>query len=102
MDYKREKFREDFECAAGMVLLMISEKLQMKPSRRQHKKNEKDYRPVVQQLVSPIPQSVFMGTSNKTREQEVRTQKKTVTFEAPDHELIEVESENSEEEKFVL
>ena len=39
-----------------------------------------------------------MKTSYKGKEQETGTQKKTVTFEEPDQELIEVESKNLEQE----
>ena len=36
-----------------------------------HKKNERDYRTVVQHLVSSNPQSVLMKTSSKQKEQEI-------------------------------
>ena len=58
----------------------------------QHKENESNCRKVVEQLVSSIPHSVLVRALYKEKEQEIGTQKKTVTFEEPDHELIEVES----------
>ena len=39
-----------------------------------------------------------MKTSYKMKEQEIGTQKKTVTFEVPDQGLIEVESKNTEQD----
>ena len=68
---EREVTRDDPEWAAAMPSLTVSEKSRMKPSRRQHKKNEGDCRTVDQKLVSSIPQSVLMGTSYKTKEQEI-------------------------------
>ena len=59
---EREVTRDDPEWAAAMALLTVSEKVKIKPSRRQHKKNEKDYRTIVQQLVSSIPQNVLTSS----------------------------------------
>ena len=78
-----------------MASLTVSEKVRIKPSRRQHK--EMDCRTVVQQLVSSIPQRVLIRTSYKQKEQEIGTQRKTVTFEDPDQKWGEVE-ENPEQE----
>ena len=78
--------------------LSVSEKVRIKPSRPQHRENERDCRMVVQQLVSSIPQSVLMRTSYNEKKQAIGTQKKTVTFEEPDKEWIEVESGNPEQE----
>ena len=50
-----------------MVSLTISEKIKIKPSRRQHKENERDCRKIVQQLVSSIPQNVLTSTSYKRK-----------------------------------
>ena len=65
---KREVTRDDPEWAAPMELLTVSEKLRMKPSRRQHKENERYFMTVVQHLVPSIPQSVLMRTPNKEKE----------------------------------
>ena len=94
----REVTRDDPEWAAAMVLLTVSEKVRIKTSRRQHQDNERDCRTVVQQLVSSIPRSVLVRTSFKEKRQEIRTEKKTVTFEEPDKEWIEVEPEKPEQE----
>ena len=59
---EREVTRDDPEWAAAMALLTVSEKVKIKPSRRQHKKNERDYRTIVQQLVSSIPQNVLTSS----------------------------------------
>ena len=88
---EREVTKDVSEWAAAMTSLTVSEKVRKKPSRRQHKENESDGWTVVQQLVSSIPQSVLMRTSYKEKEREIWTQKKTVAFEEPDQELIEVE-----------
>ena len=55
---ERKMNRDDPEWAAAMALLTVSEKVRIKPSSRQHKETERDFRTVVQQLVSSIPQSV--------------------------------------------
>ena len=39
---EREVSRDDPEWAATRALLTVSEKVRIKPSRRQHKKNERD------------------------------------------------------------
>ena len=55
---EREVTGDEPDWAAAMASLTVSEKIRIKPSRRQHEENERDYRTVVQQLVSSIPQSV--------------------------------------------
>ena len=69
-----------------MASLKVSEKIRIKPSRRQHKENERDCRTIVQQLVSSIPHRVLMRTSYKETGREIGAQKKNVTFEEPDQE----------------
>ena len=59
--------RNDPEWTAAMVSLTVSEKVQIKSSRRQHKENERRCKTVVQQLASSIPQSVIMRTSYETK-----------------------------------
>ena len=44
---EREVTRDDPEWAAAMASLTVSEKVKIKPSRRQHKENEKDCRTIV-------------------------------------------------------
>ena len=66
---EREKTRDDPEWAAAMASLTVCEKLKFKPSRRQHKENEREVRAIVQQLVSSIPQNVSTSTSYKRKEQ---------------------------------
>ena len=88
---EREVTRDDPEWAAAMASLTVTEKERIKLSRRQHEENKRCCRTVVQQLVSSLPQSVLWKTSCKNKEQEIGTLKKTVTFEEPNQELIEVE-----------
>ena len=88
---EREVTRDDPEWAAAMASLTVTEKERIKLSRRQHEENERCCSTVVQQLVSSLPQSVLWKTSCKKKEQEIGTLKKTVTFEEPNQELIEVE-----------
>ena len=88
---EREKTRDDPEWAAAMASLTVGEKIKIKPSRHQHKKNERDCRTIVQQLVSSIPQSVLTSTSYKRKEQVKETQRKTVTFVDQDQKGEEVE-----------
>ena len=59
---EREKTRDDPDLAAAVATLTLSDKVRIKPSRSQHKENEKDCRTVVEQLVSSISQSVLMRT----------------------------------------
>ena len=59
---EREVTRDDPDLAAAVATLTLSDKVRIKPSRSQHKENEKDCRTVVQQLVSSISQSVLMRT----------------------------------------
>ena len=88
---EREVTRDDPEWTAAMASLTVCEKVKIKPSRRQHKENERDCRTIVQQLVSSIPQNVFTSTSYKRKDQGNDTQKKTVSFEAQDKEGEKVE-----------
>ena len=71
---EREVTRENPEKTAAMV----SEKLRIKPSKRQHTETERDCMKVVQQLVYSIPQS--NKRKNSFKEQEISTQKKVVSF----------------------
>ena len=66
---EREENRDDPELAEAMASLTISDKVRIKPSRRQYKESERDGRTVVQQLVASNPQSVVMSTSYKRKEQ---------------------------------
>ena len=75
---EREVTRDDSKWAAAMSSLTASQKVRIKPSQRQTKKNERDCRTVVQQLVSSIPQNVLMRTTFKEKEHEIGTQKKNV------------------------
>ena len=86
-----ELTRDDPEMAAAMASLTTSEKVKIRPSRRQHKENEKDCRTIVQQLVSSKPHDVLTSTSYSCKEQGNDTQKKTVTFEDQDKEGERVE-----------
>ena len=54
---EREMTRDDPEWTPAMASLTVSEKVKNKPSRRQHKENERDCRTIVQQIVSSIPQT---------------------------------------------
>ena len=54
---------DDPEWAAAMESLTVSEKIRIKPSRRQHEENERYCRTVIQQLVSSIPQRILMKNS---------------------------------------
>ena len=74
-----------------MALLTVTEKVRVKPSRRQHKVYERDWKMVVQQLESSIPQSILMKTSYRGEEQEI------VVFEDHDQKGEEVE-QNLEQE----
>ena len=88
---EREVTRDDPEWAAAMALLPVSEKQKIMPSGRQHKKNERDCRTMVQQVVSSITKEVLTSTSYKRKEQGNDTQKKTVTFEDQQKEGEEVD-----------
>ena len=80
-----------------MASLTVSEKVKLMPSRRQHKENEMDFRTIVQQLVSSIPQNVLTSTSYKLKKQVKGTQKKTVTFAEQDQKGAEVEQNQGQE-----
>ena len=96
---ERDVTRDDPEWAAAMASLTVSETKRIKPSIRQHQENERHCRTaVVQQLVSSIPQIVSVRTSYKQKGQEIGTQKKTVTFEEPNKEWMDVDPENPEQE----
>ena len=97
MHEKRKSIKYHSEWTAAMASLKVSEKVRIKPSRRQHKENERDCRTVVQQLVSSNPQSVLMKTSYKGNEQEIGTRRNPVTFGDPDQKWEEVE-QNPEQE----
>ena len=88
---EKEVTRDDPEWAAAMASLTVSEKVKIKPPRRQHKENERDCRTIVQQLVSSIPQNVLTSTSYKRKEQVKGRQRKTVTFEDQDQKREEAE-----------
>ena len=90
---EREVTRDDPEWAAAMASLIVSEKVKIMPSIRQHKDNEKDCRSIVQQLVSSIPQEDLVSTSYGWKEQGNDTRTKTVTFEDQDGEGEKVEPE---------
>ena len=94
---EREVTRDDPEWPAAMASLTVSEKVKIRPSRRQHKENERDCRTIVQQLVSSIPQNVLTRTSYKRKEQGNGTQKKTVTFENQNQRGKEVEQNLGQE-----
>ena len=89
---EREVTRDDPEWAAAVASLTVSEKVKIRPSRRQHKENERDCRTIVQQLVSSIPHEVLTSTSYGRKERANDTQKKkTVTFVDQDKESEKVE-----------
>ena len=80
-----------------MASLAVSEKVKIKPSRRQHKENERDCRTTVQQLVFSVPQIVLKITSYKRKEQVKKTQRKTVSFEDQDQKGKELEENLGQE-----
>ena len=92
---EREGTRDDPEWAAAMASLkslLISEKVKIMRSIRQHKENERDCRTIVQQLVTSIPHEVLTSTSYGRKERGNDTQKKkTVTFVDQDKEGEKVE-----------
>ena len=94
---ERKVTRDDSEWAAATASLTNSEKIKIKPSRRQHKENERDCMSIFQQLLSSIPQNVSTSTSYKRKEQVKGTQRKTVTFEDQDHKGEEVEQNLGQE-----
>ena len=83
---EREVTRDDPEWAAAMASLIVTEKVRIKPSIRQHKDNERDCRSIVQQLVSTIPQEILVSTSYGRKKQDNDTREKTVTFKDQDGE----------------
>ena len=80
-----------------MASLTVTEKVKIMPSRRQHKKNERDCRTIVQELVSSIHQNVLTSTSYKQKEQVKGTQRKNVTLEDQDQWGKEVEQNLGQE-----
>ena len=92
-----EVTRVDPEWAAAMASLTVSEKIKIKPLRRQHKENERDCRTIFQQLESSISQNALTSTSYKQKEQVKGKQWKTVTFEDQDKKGEEIE-QNLEQE----
>ena len=56
---EKEMTRDNAGWAADMASLAVSEKVRIKPMRRQRKEIERDCRTIVQQLVSSVPQSVL-------------------------------------------
>ena len=83
---EREVTRDDPEWTAAVASLTIREKVKLMPSRRQHEKNERDCRTIVQQLVSSIPHEVLTSTSYGRKEQGSSTRRKTVIFVDQDKE----------------
>ena len=93
---EREVTRDDREWAAAMASLTVSERVQIKPSRRQHEENERDCRTVVQLNI--------LGSWKRSDEDIIQrkrtgigTQRKIVTFEEPDQEWREVDLKNPEQ-----
>ena len=72
---EKEVTRDDPEWTAAVALLTVSEKVKIRPSRRQDKENERDCRTIVQQQVSSKPHEVLTGTSYGPKEKENDTQK---------------------------
>ena len=88
----REVTRDDPEWAAAVASLTVSGKVKIMPSRREHKENERDCRPIVQQLVPSIPHEVLTSTSYRPKKQgNDKQNKKTVTFVDQDKEGEKVE-----------
>ena len=88
---EREVTRDDPEWTAAVASLIVSEKMKIMPSRRQHEENERDCRTIVQQLVSTIPHEILTSTSYGRKEQGSSTRRKTVTFVDQDKEGEKVE-----------
>ena len=80
---EKEVTRDDPEWAAAMTSLTVSEKVRIKPTRRQHEENEKDRGTVVQHLVSSIPQSVLMRPSFKKKEQGIGIRRRLSPSKSP-------------------
>ena len=55
---EREVTRDDPEWTAAVASPSVREKVKIMPPRRQHEQNERDYRTIVQQLVSSKPHEV--------------------------------------------
>ena len=89
--FEREVTRDDPEWTAAVASLTVREKVKIMPSRRQHEENEREYRTIVQQLVSSIPHEVLTSTSYGRKEQGSNTRRKTVTFVDQDKEGVKAE-----------
>ena len=83
---ERKLTRDDREWTAAVASLTVSEKVKIMPSRRQHAENERDFRTIVQQLVSSIPHEILNSTSYGQTEQGSSKRKKIVTFVDQDKE----------------
>ena len=94
---EKEVTRDDPEWVAAMESLRVCEEVKIMPSRRQHKKIERNCRTIVQQLVSSIPQNVLTSTSYKRKELGYDTQKKTIIFEDQDKKSEKVEQNPRQE-----
>ena len=88
---EKEVTRDDPEWTAAVASLTVREKVKIMPSRSQHEENERDFRKIVQQLVSSIPHEVLTSTSYGQKEQGSNTRRKTVTFVDQDKEGVKVE-----------
>ena len=88
---EREVTRDDPEWIAAVALLIVSDKVKIMPSRRQHEENERDCRTIVQQLVSSVPHEILTSTSYGRKEQGSSKRRKTVTFVDQDKEGEKVE-----------
>ena len=94
---ERKVTRDDPEWAAAMASLTVSEKVKIRPSRGQHKEDERDCRTRVQQIKFSIPQKVLTSTSYKQKEQVKGRERKTVFFEDQDQKGEEVEQNLGQE-----
>ena len=77
---EREVTRDDPEWTAAVASLTVRKKVKIMPSRRQYEENERDYRTIVQQLVSSIHQEILTSTFYGQKEQGSSKRKKTVTY----------------------
>ena len=88
---ERELTRDDPEWTSAVTSLKFREKVKIIPSRRQHEEIERDFRTIVQQLVSSIPHEVLTSTRYGRKEEDSSTRRKTVTFVDQDKEGEKVE-----------
>ena len=92
---EREVTRDDPEWAAAMASLKVSEKVKIKPSRRQHKKNERDCRISATSILdTPKRFDEYIIQTKRTGE---RDTKETITFEDHDQKGEEVEQNLGQE-----